>query len=96
MSSLSFVFFVSLLVALFFCEVQWNKKNDSATYKDVNAFSLYRPSALLAENNTVQVKPIDASLLSSPSSNHTDMLNQLVFCGCSVLISRRHYSPTLI
>ena len=96
MSCLSFGFFVPLLVAFFICEVQWNKKNDYAAYEDVNTFSLYRPNALLVEDNKVQVRPIDTSLLSYPSSNHTDMLNQLVFYECSVLISRRHYSQTLI
>lgn len=96
MLSLSFGFFVPLLVILFICEVQWNKKNVCVAYEDVNIFALYQPNALLAENNIVQVRPIDTSLLSFPSSNHTDMLNQLVFCECSVLISRRHYSQTLI
>lgn len=96
MSSLSFGFLVPLLVMLFIFEVQWNKKNVCVAYEDVNTFALYQPNALPADNNIVQVRPIDTSLLSFPSSNHTDMLNQLVFCECSVLISRRHYSQTLI
>lgn len=96
MKSLSFCFFVPLLVILFICEVEWNKKNVSLVYRAVIPFSMYRSNAFPVKNNVVHARPIDMSLLSFPTSNHTDMLNQLVFYQFLQLICRRRYNRKLI